>query len=76
MNDLDERPWWVFQMPEAVAYVPASSEAQARATLAATCYPATKKYPAAPVHEWTLIRTRVTSRQALTRDLLMRSEAQ
>jgi hypothetical protein len=67
VSDLDERAWWVFRLPEAVAYVPAGSEEQARAVLASTCYPATKRYPAAPVHEWPLTRTRVCSSAALTK---------
>ena len=66
MVDLDERPWWIFQMPEAVTHVPAESEAAARAVMQKS------SYPKAPVHEWPLIGTRFCSRQALTASLLRR----
>lgn len=64
MNDLTERPWFVFRLPAATAYVPAATEQTARSALAATCY------PNAPVDTWPLVETRVTSRQALAASLL------
>ncbi len=63
-SDLDERAWWVFQTPSSVAYVPALTEQRARSVMAANAY------PNAPVDAWPLVGTRVTSREALTRDLL------
>lgn len=61
ISDLDERAWWIFQLPEAVTAVPANTEADARETLVKYCY------PNAPVHEWPLIGTRWTSRAAFGR---------
>lgn len=62
--DLEERTWWVFKLPEATSYVPANSEAEARAKMRKN------SYEKAPVHTWPLIGTRFTSRQVLTASLL------
>lgn len=64
MRDLEEREWWVFQLPAATSYVPARSEAEARDSLRRTAY------EKAPIETWPLVATRVCSRQALTRSLL------
>lgn len=70
MHDLDVRPWWVFRLPGSIVHVPGETEAKARTTLAAHCY------PGAPVDAWSLISTRVTSRQALTASLLLLPSSQ
>lgn len=59
-----ERGWWLFQMPEGVAYVPGESEAEARANHRRHCY------PGAPVDAWPLLGTRWTTRDALAAELL------
>ncbi len=59
ISDLEEQPWWVFQTPCAVVYVPAPTEQRARSVLAAHCY------TNAPVDAWPLISTRVASRHAI-----------
>lgn len=64
MSDDDERARWVFRLPEATCYVPAGSEEAARKALVAN------SYKGAPVHEWPLLSTRVTSRNALAASLL------
>lgn len=64
MSDLDEQPWFVFRLPEATAYVPASSEERARRQLVAS------SYKSAPVASWPCIGSRYASRQALVRALL------
>ncbi len=61
---MDELAWWVFQMPEATCYVPAESEAAARAALVVNCY------RGAPVASWPLVSTRVATRQALAASLM------
>jgi len=67
MDDLIERPWWVFNMPHGtVAIVPAQTPDDARVLLANMCY------PKAPVHEWECVGSRFTSRAALTQRLLGR----
>lgn len=69
MSDLDERAWWVFQLPGSIAYVPAGSEEAARAVLRKT------SYQGAPVDSWPLISTRVTSREALVKSLLRKKNS-
>lgn len=64
LSDLKERTWWIFKLPNATSYVPASNEEDARRKMAQ------HSYVGAPVHAWPLIGTRVCSREALTRSLL------
>lgn len=63
-----ECTWWVFELPHAIAYVPASGEKAARDALVRDCY------KGAPVHEWPLLGTLHASREALTRALLDQAE--
>lgn len=66
IDDLTERAWWAFQLPAdgVIACVPAESEEAARGVLRRNCY------DKAPVHEWPLIATRWTSRQAVVQRIL------
>lgn len=66
MTDTDERAWFVFQLPEAVVYVPASSEADARAALRETVCREARNL----VDAWPLVGTRWTSRERLTAEQL------
>lgn len=60
MNDQTVRLWWRFKTsPTTKAYVPAASEAEARAALARSCY------PGAPVASWPLLGSVEYSREAL-----------
>lgn len=62
--DLDERPWFVFALPASTAYVPATTEAEARRRLVAD------SYTGAPVHTWPCVGSRFTSRESLAASLL------
>jgi hypothetical protein len=64
MDDLEERPWFVFAKPLAMVYVPAATEEEARRKLVANCY------DDAPVDDWPCVGSRFTSRQALAESLL------
>lgn len=55
LSDLDERELWLFALPEATAYVPALSEADARVNLVRS------SYEGALVASWPLIATHVCS---------------
>lgn len=75
MNNLDELSWWAFDMslPDGrtagVNYVPALSEAKARARMRETHDPAYRDRVAL----YPLLSTRVCSREALSRSLLRRA---
>ena len=65
MNDIDERPWFVFRLSdEATAYVPAETEEQARDIMRRT------SYPGAPIDSWPLVATRFCSRNALRASIM------
>lgn len=66
-DDLDDRAWFVFRLPEATRYVPAGTEAQARSQMRVN------SYENAPIDTWPLIGTRFCSREALTHELLRKS---
>jgi hypothetical protein len=61
-----ERQWWVFQLPEAVAFVPAATEQKARNVLDAT------SYRGAPVDSWPCIGSRWTTGERIMRENLRR----
>lgn len=56
-------PWFVFALPHAVAYVPAATEAAARALLRRDAY------KGAPVDAWPCVGSRFTTREALAAEL-------
>ncbi len=67
MDDLTERAWWVYEMPdESIVYVPAPSEGEARNQMRAT------HYKDAPVDSYPFIASRWTSRAALVKSILGR----
>jgi hypothetical protein len=66
VNDLDERAWWVIEMPDAIVYVPAETFEAAQKNLVANCY------AKAPVEGWPLICSRYTSRAAIIKAALGR----
>jgi len=62
VDDQVERAWWVFRLPhEAVAFVPANTEKDARDLLADICY------RDAPVNEWPCSCSRWATRAAIVR---------
>lgn len=65
--DLDERPWFVFQLPSAVSYAPGATEADARAVIRKN------SYDRAPVDSWPCIGSRFTSRELLKKELLRKA---
>ncbi len=65
VSDLEERPWFVFKLPEAVSYVPGRTEEEARAVMRKN------SYDKAPVDAWPCIGSCFTSREALARTLLL-----
>lgn len=66
-SDQDERAWWVFRLPEATAYVPAATEAAARAAIERDAY------KGAPVDSWPCVGSRFTSREMLSAELLRKA---
>lgn len=67
LADLDERPWFVFQLPGGVSYAPGATEEDARKVIVRN------SYDKAPVHAWPCIGSRFTSRELLAKELVRKA---
>jgi hypothetical protein len=64
VNDQTERPWFCFQLPDAISFAPGATEDDARDVMRKN------SYAGAPVDSWPCLGSRFCSREALTRSLM------